>query len=319
MNTTIRLEKYRPGSANRYTCPNCGKSKCFTRYINTETGEYVADECGKCDHESSCGYHYPPREFYRDHPELKVKPAWQPNFVNGVQTVLAQRKPIVSPNTIEFIQTEFFDNRWPEKSAQHDSTFTRWLHTLPIDKVQLESVIEDYFLGATSYDIYVEGFNYGPATIFWMIDDLQQVHDAKLMAYTCDGHRVQNWGNSMRSLCVRKGIGPQFEQTEKVLFGLHLLNRYPEKDICIVESEKTAIICACLYPQYLWMATGGCGNLQKNKLLPLMNRHLIIFPDSGEYTKWSELMAKSGHHNYHVSNHMEEYPPNTDLADLIIG
>lgn len=44
------LERYRSGGSNRYVCPQCGRKKCFTRYVDLETGEYVADECGKCDH-----------------------------------------------------------------------------------------------------------------------------------------------------------------------------------------------------------------------------------------------------------------------------
>lgn len=67
MNNTIDiryvLERYRSGGANRYVCPQCGRKKCFTRYVDLEFGGYVADECGKCNHVVSCGYHYPPREF----------------------------------------------------------------------------------------------------------------------------------------------------------------------------------------------------------------------------------------------------------------
>ncbi len=44
------LERYHAGGANRYVCPQCGRKKCFTRYVDLETGEYVADDCGKCDH-----------------------------------------------------------------------------------------------------------------------------------------------------------------------------------------------------------------------------------------------------------------------------
>lgn len=50
MNNTIDiryvLERYRSGGANRYVCPQCGRKKCFTRYVDLESGGYVADECG---------------------------------------------------------------------------------------------------------------------------------------------------------------------------------------------------------------------------------------------------------------------------------
>lgn len=38
------LERYRSGGSNRYVCPQCGRKKCFTRYVDLETGKYVADE-----------------------------------------------------------------------------------------------------------------------------------------------------------------------------------------------------------------------------------------------------------------------------------
>lgn len=75
------LERYRSGGSNRYVCPQCGRKKCFTRYVDLETGKYVADECGKCDHTASCGYHYPPRQYFHDHPELNCKKDYQTEYV----------------------------------------------------------------------------------------------------------------------------------------------------------------------------------------------------------------------------------------------
>lgn len=77
------LERYHAGGANRYVCPQCGRKKCFTRYVDLETGEYVADDCGKCDHTASCGYHYPPRQYFHDHPELSCREDYQAEYVNG--------------------------------------------------------------------------------------------------------------------------------------------------------------------------------------------------------------------------------------------
>lgn len=67
--TTYRfhLEKYRYGS--KIDCPNCGKRRCFVRYIDEQGTVYFPASVGKCDHEQSCGYHYTPREYFRDNPE----------------------------------------------------------------------------------------------------------------------------------------------------------------------------------------------------------------------------------------------------------
>lgn len=215
-------------------------------------------------------------------------------------------------------QTEFFSLEWVQKAMLRPSAFSMWFEGLNIGG-DARQVLADYCVGGTVRDVVVQGVNYGRAVVFWLIDEQQRVHDAKLMAYRNDGHRVQGWANTMRSICERSHVGPQLQNTEKVLFGQHLLPRYPDKTVCIVESEKTSLICACRYPQYLWLATGGCGNLQTDKLLPLQHRRLVVYPDSGEYDKWKEQMAKSGCRDYRVVDFMEQFEANTDIADILLG
>lgn len=313
MNNSPRfiLERYRSGGHNRYVCPNCKRAKCFTRYIDVETGEYVADECGKCNHDNSCHYHYPPRLYFHDHPEP------QAGSINLSSTVRRLQPSVVFQPT-DVPQTEFYDLAWAERSRQRGSTFRTWFEQLPFPQERIRQVLHDYYLGATTDDVRIHGLNYGPAAVFWQIDERGRVHDAKMIAYTSDGHRVEGWGNSLRALCEKRHQGPQLQQTEKVLYGLHLLTLHPDATVALVESEKTALVCACCYPHYLWLATGGCGNLQVSKLRPLMQRSLLVFPDSGEYQRWQRRMEESGHRDYHVSDALEAYPPNTDLADLIL-
>lgn len=45
-----------------------------------------------------------------------------------------------------------------------------------------------------------------------------------------------------------------------------------------VESEKTAIICSAMMPQYLWLATGGKSGLTSERLSSLKGRKIIVFP-----------------------------------------
>lgn len=40
-------------------------------------------------------------------------------------------------------------------------------------------------------------------------------------------------------------------------FGEHLLQDKVNANVALVESEKTAVICALLLPEYIWLATGG--------------------------------------------------------------
>src|ERR1043165_2651442 len=57
------LEPYKT-IKSRYRCPACGKAHCFSRYIDTHTGEHLADHVGRCNREISCAYHFTPRKFH---------------------------------------------------------------------------------------------------------------------------------------------------------------------------------------------------------------------------------------------------------------
>ena len=59
--------------------------------------------------------------------------------------------------------------------------------------------------------------------------------------------------------------------------------------------------------------------MQPSKLQPLIDRRIVVYPDSGEYSKWHERMKASGHKFFHVVDFMEGYKPNTDIADIILG
>jgi hypothetical protein len=63
------LEPYKSPST-RHTCPSCGEKRQFARYINTETREYLADHVGRCNREQNCSYHYTPKQYFHDHPEI---------------------------------------------------------------------------------------------------------------------------------------------------------------------------------------------------------------------------------------------------------
>ena len=296
---TIGLEKYSPGGANRYTCPQCGKRKCFTRYVYTDTGEYIDETVGKCDHESSCGYHYPPSAFFRDHPDPRRDRS------------LFSRSPVIhaaapsslmsSSHAIDTIPAEYVD-----RSLSDTSEFVKWLLSIFSDKDRVGKAIEDYRLGATR----------SGAVIFWQIDCEGRVRTGKVMHYSPDGHRqgTPTWTHSL--LKQQKAL-PDTWQLTQCFFGQHLLIQ-TDKRVAIVESEKTAVILSIMKPDMLWLATGGCCNLNAYKCSVLEGRQVILFPDSGSYAKWADRMNVASGFNYVVSDAIEGEPPNTDLADIAL-
>ena len=65
--------------------------------------------------------------------------------------------------------------------------------------------------------------------------------------------------------------------------------------VCVVEAEKTAVILSELYPQYVWLAAGGLGEVQVEKFRPLRGHKVILFPDTDPdgiaFKRWSEAAA----------------------------
>ena len=75
-----RLATYRECKAHREwntTCPDCGRKGKFSPYIDTVTMQPVDDKrCGRCSRLSNCGYHLPPKEWFKDNPPEKRE--WLP-------------------------------------------------------------------------------------------------------------------------------------------------------------------------------------------------------------------------------------------------
>ena len=53
----------------RPTCPLLRDSS-VVRYIDEQGSISFPGNVGKCDHENSCGYHYTPKEYFKDNPDV---------------------------------------------------------------------------------------------------------------------------------------------------------------------------------------------------------------------------------------------------------
>ena len=282
------------------TCPHCGRTRCFVRYVDTHDDfRYLNDQVGRCDHEQSCGYHYRPSEYFRDHPwlgehkedtpQVQVQKSWQA----PVQTLIPLDMDIVL------------------RHRSRESHFCSWLERL-IPKVSLtpndlSRVLNDYLIGATRWH----------DVIFWQIDEQMKVHTGHIMSYSLDGHRCgnQSW---MHCSLIRQGILPEAYQPPKCFFGQHQLKPRPDEPVALVESEKTAVVMALLQPQFIWLATAGCGALTAEKTACLKGRRVYVFPDSGCYMKWLSQMQQTEGIQWSISKQLEGYPPNTDLVDILL-
>ena len=166
---------------------------------------------------------------------------------------------------------------------------------------------------------------------FWQIDEQYRPRGGKLMRYVNDGHRDKNenpgWMHNQEG--IRNQLDLEHHEYRATLFGMHLLNRYPDAAVNIVESEKTALICANAYghpERSLWMACGGLKFLKPESLQPLIDqgRRVWLWPDKDGVEDWKSkceyLLSDrvSITTRFLEENWIEEDGPKADVADIII-
>lgn len=236
-------------SSKKFRCPNCNKKR-FVRYKDYETGEYLPIEYGRCDREINCGY------FKKYIPE------------KGKSGVIYLHPEVYSlPNYHPYSLVEDGEN------TIHKNQFVKFLQERLGDEAT-ERIVKKYRIGNALF--WYNG------TIFWQIDEHLNVHGGKIVRYRSNGKRFgkPNWIHS----CLKYQNMIEDFNLEQCLFGLHLAKEN-NQPIAIVESEKTACVMSYYYPKYTWMATGSLAGLNRKKLLPIKDRRIILYPDTGIASK----------------------------------
>ena len=276
----FHLQKYRPGS--KTACPECGRKSCFTRYID-EAGEIsFPDNVGICDHINSCGYHYTPKEYFRDNPAVKERLSEQErsNHTPTAARLAAKPAPEQEP------QISFLPSDWVEQSMRrYDINPLHRYFIRVMSKKDADRLFRLYRVGTSRM--------WGGATVFWQIDRNGNVRAGKIMGYdAATGHRIKepfnqvSWVHSVRKL-------PNFRM-KQCLFGEHLLSdtsaTMSAKPVAVVESEKTALVAALFIPDFIWLATGGMhGRFNSETIQVLGGREVVLFPDLKATDDWRRL------------------------------
>ena len=144
---------------------------------------------------------------------------------------------------------------------------------------------------------YRLGMSQDGGVIFWQIDDQGRTRDGKIMYYREDCHRDKSRHPSWASARLKAYYGYDGDlPVERCLFGLHLLGVVGGA-VCVVEAEKTAVIMSEVYPQYVWMAAGGLSALSAEKLRPLRDHKVVLFPDTDPdgttYACWKAIAGEA--------------------------
>ena len=210
---------------------------------------------------------------------------------------------------------------WVAKTVKMSpmAQFVNWFFSLPWSQSQLNRIHD------TLWQYCVGGWK-DERVVFWMIDHEGTPRAAKLMKYQMDGHRDKTahpgWIYNQEG--CRQRLDPDSHTILKPLFGSHLLKRYPDAVVNIVESEKTALIMANYYGDFdsqIWLACGGLKHLQLDSMQPLIDqgRKVWLWPDMDGIEKWQEVCDKLGYDKVQVYTKFFDtcwIPEDGDKADI---
>jgi hypothetical protein len=258
-------------------CPNCGKKR-FVPYVLASDGVTPAGaEYGRCDREQSCGYQ---------------------RYPDGERMVVAVPQQVQPKEMLRYTG---------ELKDTPPMQFHLWMSEV-LTFTDALVAINDY---------HIDGID--DKVIWWQIDRDGVTRTGKVMKYLANGHRDKSdtfpvtWAHKYSKLKhLFKG-----EELKQCLFGEHLLTKYPDKPVALVESEKTAVVLSRIYPENLWLATGGSQGIKSDeRLTPLRGRKVLLIPDNGQYWNWKRIADKYG---WMITDALEKDAPfeGADILDII--
>ena len=227
-------------------------------------------------------------------------------------------RPVVKPEppVYTYIPMEMLD-----KLVSVQNSFCQCLMKM-FHPSAVEWICEEYRLGCYSIN---ETDDY---TVFPNIDIKGRVCNLKVQHYDTN-LESERFAHSdglcfwLGSRWAEDGVLPKDAQfNSSCLFGEHLLSRYPNSIVTLVESPKNALFGALEHPRLTWVATGSKNMLKREVLEPLRGRNVIVIPDCDAIESWSQALAgMQDLANFTVSDFCRrcapENQPKYDIADYI--
>lgn len=266
MNKDYKWSLRKGGKKER--CPQCGKLRFVPFVLTADPTVKAGPEYGRCDREQSCGYfRYPGGEVKIDTDrEYTPEPPKEPILIPREEIHVC----VTDDNSLFRAYYKRYGRNW------------NWL-----TKAMLE-----YHIGTGSRG----------ECIYYQYDG-EHVRTAKAILYGKDGHRIKPEDGGLPVFWLHKS--PQLRQytagkeLKQCLFGQHLLQRYPNASVYVVEAEKTAVMMAATdsktMNERIWLACGGSQMLKGAiDLMPLMGRDVTLIPDDGQYWNWRRTAEAYG-------------------------
>lgn len=328
-------------------CPKCKAKKHWQRYINTQTGEVLPDEYGYCDNQVKCGYSNNP------YTSGYAKTIW----------LLENNKSVNIVNIVNDKNKMFFHDKKkiPDKPkpvhipydilkqtllGYNENTFVQNLLTninYPFEVKDIEKAISLYYLGTIT-----NGYRKGAIT-FPFIDYNNNIRSIQVKQFNNSNHTIGT--DFLHSIIEKDHVKNELPLPEwlinykkqdkfvSCLFGEHLLKRFPNNPIALVEAPKTAIYCNFYFgfpdesnDNFIFLAVYNKSSFTLDKLKILQGRYVYTFPDTSTngitFNEWkqkaTEFEKELKSTRFIFSDLLEKFAPETDkqkgydIADYLI-
>lgn len=248
-------------------CPQCGKMRFVPFVLTADPAVKAGPEYGRCDREQSCGYFRYPGS------EVKID-------TDREYTPEPPKDPILFPAELAEKETVTVSN----------------------------SILRAYAGIAGPAKLYNTMLLYHCGTgghgecIYYQYDG-ENVRTGKAILYGKDGHRVKTEDGGLPVWWLHKSPAMRQytagKELKQCLFGQHILKRYPNARVYVVEAEKTAVMMAATdskpMKERIWLACGGSQMLKGAiDLMPLIGRDVTLVPDDGQYWNWRRTAEAYG-------------------------
>lgn len=283
--TTPKLHfKFEESPFKKGKCPKCQKPSCFRYYL------HLPREFGICDHKNKCEHHHDPN---KEPAEIKKE----------LYKLLGNEIEVLTEKVVEK-KLLYPTNEQLKVLSSLESCFHIFMH----NKLGIKE---------THFQRWNVGTDNTGKTAFVMQTMAGKYLNIKYMQYyvSADGNNCKRDKKINFSL-----VAPDKnkEQYKTCLFGEHLL-RGGSVIICLVESEKTAVLASYFYPQFDWLATGGANGLTVDKVQLLKGKQVYYLTDNDKAGKENSSIKKLEAYGikYKIVQ-FEQAQESEDLADLII-
>lgn len=389
-------------SSRKFPCPVCLK-KTFVKYVEAETGEYIAGNFGKCDREANCSTHilppletrcyFVPAESIQEHKNsvLIIQEGSRFYFPKSLVFESLPNGCFIA-EFILFDSSNFKGLKWHESDSRYyysenrnltfqglknrgfqvqqnkvlepvyfpvqvfkntlkgysQNTFIQnLLNTVqyPFSPEDVEQIISLYYLGTVT-----KGYRQGAVT-FPYIDKNRNVHAVQVKQFDNCNHTT---GTDKLDKVIFNGLNQQNKPLPEwltkymnygkqegfynCLFGEHLLSKYHQNPVALVEAPKTAIYGTLYFglpddpENLLWLAVYNLSGLNLKRCKNLYGRKVLLFPDLSKtgkaFSDWSrkakELQELVPNSKFSVSDLLERNATEEqrlksyDLADFLI-